>query len=293
MSRPEHIAPPELFYNESEAGKYTANSRIQAIQSAMARRCLELLNLPPDDGAPRLILDVGCGSGLSGDVLAEAGHGWVGLDISADMLEVAVERGTDGGDVLRSDAGQGFGFRPALFDGAISVSAIQWLCYSDKSEHRASRRLATFFASLYRCMRRGARAALQVYPERPEQLEMMTTAALKAGFHGGVVVDFPNSTKAKKYFLCLFAGSDPASATLPAAKQGDEAAAATTVAYESRRVMRASGKRKGGGGGGADRRPVKSRGWIVAKKESQRRRGDERVRPDSKYTGRKRAGFKV
>lgn len=65
MSRPEHIAPPELFYNESEAGKYTANSRIQAIQTAMAERCLELLHLPEDDG-PRLILDIGCGSGLSG-----------------------------------------------------------------------------------------------------------------------------------------------------------------------------------------------------------------------------------
>jgi len=29
---------------------------------------------------------------------------------------------------------------------------------------------------------------------------------MKAGFTGGLVVDYPNSTKAKKYFLCLFAG---------------------------------------------------------------------------------------
>lgn len=208
----------------------------------------------------------------------------MGLDISADMLDVAVERGVDG-DIMRSDIGQGFGFRPALFDGAISVSALQWLCYSDKSDHKASKRLATFFASLYRCLRRGARAALQVYPERPEQLEMMTTSALKAGFHGGVVVDYPNSTKAKKYFLCLFAGSDPASAVLPAAKQQQDES--TTVSYEARRAMRKT--RKGSKG---DRRSVKSKSWIVAKKDSQRRRGEE-VRPDSKYTGRKRSGFKV
>lgn len=29
---------------------------------------------------------------------------------------------------------------------------------------------------------------------------------MKAGFYGGVVVDFPNSTKAKKFFLVLMTG---------------------------------------------------------------------------------------
>lgn len=241
---------------------------------------MELLRLPEEDG-PRFILDIGCGSGLSGDVLTDAGHSWIGLDISPDMLNVAVDRGVDG-DVMRSDIGQGFGFRPAVFDGAISVSALQWLCYSDKADHKANKRLSTFFASLYRCLRRGARAALQVYPERPEQLEMMTTAALKAGFTGGVVVDFPNSTKAKKYFLCLFAGNDSSSAQLPAGKQDD----GSTIAYEARRAMNKGGKK------GKERRSVKSKSWILHKKDSQRRRGEE-VRHDSKYTGRKRSGFKV
>ena len=100
MSRPERIAPPELFYNEKcvnatiisfdtfsfgasfasfpkslrvqlsfviccrEATKYTHNSRIMKIQTEMAVRCIELLNLP--EGSTKLLLDVGCGSGLSG-----------------------------------------------------------------------------------------------------------------------------------------------------------------------------------------------------------------------------------
>jgi SAM-dependent methyltransferase len=55
------------------------------------QRALELLALPPD-GTPRLLLDIGCGSGLSGEALTEAGHAWLGLDISAAMLDVAVER---------------------------------------------------------------------------------------------------------------------------------------------------------------------------------------------------------
>ena len=30
--RPEHMAPPEVFYNDDEARKYTTNSRMIAIQ---------------------------------------------------------------------------------------------------------------------------------------------------------------------------------------------------------------------------------------------------------------------
>jgi SAM-dependent methyltransferase len=55
------------------------------------QRALELLALPLD-GAPRLLLDIGCGSGLSGEALTNAGHAWLGLDISAAMLDVAAER---------------------------------------------------------------------------------------------------------------------------------------------------------------------------------------------------------
>jgi 18S rRNA (guanine1575-N7)-methyltransferase len=35
---------------------------------------------------------------------------------------------------------------------------------------------------------------------------MITSAALKAGFLGGIVVDFPNSSKKKKMYLVLTAG---------------------------------------------------------------------------------------
>lgn len=74
--RPEISAPPEIFYNEDEARKYTENSRMVAIQTQLTERALELLALP-DDGEPKLLLDLGCGSGLSGEALTERGHIWL------------------------------------------------------------------------------------------------------------------------------------------------------------------------------------------------------------------------
>jgi ribosomal protein L11 methylase PrmA len=53
----------------------------------MAKRALELLSFP--DSSSRLILDLGCGSGISGNVLSNSGHNWIGMDISESMLQVA------------------------------------------------------------------------------------------------------------------------------------------------------------------------------------------------------------
>lgn len=49
-----------------------------------------------------------------------------------------------------------------------------------------------FFGSLYRSLARGARAALQVYPENVAQRELILSYAMRAGFAGGVVVDYPH-----------------------------------------------------------------------------------------------------
>lgn len=200
MSRPELINPPELFYDQTEAKKYDSSSRINNIQRELAERALQMLGLP---NRPCYVLDIGCGSGLSGDVIEENGHFWVGCDISKSMLDVAVESGNDSGDILQADMGQGLPFRPGTFDGVISISALQWLCYSNSSDQDPKLRLNRFFSSLYSILKKDAKAILQFYPETSEQAVLIAQCASKVGFAGGVVVDFPNSSKAKKYYLCL------------------------------------------------------------------------------------------
>lgn len=165
--RPEHISAPEDYYNASEARDYHDNSRIAQVQASLTERALQLLDLPADRRS--YLLDIGCGSGRSGEVLDEAGHTWVGVDVSPDMLAVAADEGSEG-DLIHSDMGHGLQFRSGTFDGAISISAVQWLCYCQRREHNARHRLANFFQSLYTVMHRGARVVIQLYPDNADQV---------------------------------------------------------------------------------------------------------------------------
>ncbi|XP_027113997.1 18S rRNA (guanine-N(7))-methyltransferase RID2 [Coffea arabica] len=289
-SRPELKAPPEVFYNDEEARKYTSSSRIIEIQAQLSERALELLALP-DDGVPKLLLDIGCGSGLSGETLTESGHQWIGFDISPSMLDVALEREAEG-DLILGDMGQGLGVRPGVIDGAISISAVQWLCNADKSCHEPRKRLKSFFESLYRCLARGARAVFQVYPENLAQRELILGYAMRAGFAGGVVVDFPHSTKRRKEYLVLTCGPPSLSSATPKAKGEDEESCSDeessgdeenqTVSISDRHRPRKKQKLN---------KKVKGREWVLRKKEQMRRKGNA-VPLDTKYTARKRkAGF--
>ena len=82
------------------------------------------------------------------------------------FVAVAQEREVEG-DLFLCDIGQGLGFRPGSFDGAIryhrhslsfhfmwfcSISALQWLCNADKKEHSVPKRLFKFFSTLYACL---------------------------------------------------------------------------------------------------------------------------------------------
>ncbi|KAM0682548.1 18S rRNA (guanine1575-N7)-methyltransferase [Mitosporidium daphniae] len=341
--RPELTGPPELFYSEAEAKKYSQSSRYAKIQRELAFRAYELLALPSLDGndqeedeprslfnpkpcIPSLLLDIGVGSGMCASVLGENNHAWIGLDISVPMLHVAKSRllhpnkeaeqepadcesqegqefeienedtrtelddesdseGSENnysdasdcsddsydkesdnqhqnGDLVLGDMGDGLGFRAGSFDGAISVSALQWLCNADTREASPKLRLRRLFSSLYSTLRIGARAVFQFYPENAAQIEMILNVALKVGFNGGMVVDFPNAPRRKKYFLVLIVGQ----ASLPKGKDDTPL-----------RQIRHRRKKN-----------LKDKAWVLRKKDLRRKRGFEDVPQDTKYTARKR-----
>lgn len=105
------------------------------------------------------------------------------------------------------------------------------------------------------------------------QAVLISECAAKVGFAGGVVVDYPNSAKAKKHYLVLT--FDRAyTAPLGLGETSLRKGVRVDGGRKEKRVVR---KKKNG----------KSKEWILNKKETQRKKGKD-VRADTKYTGRKR-----
>jgi 18S rRNA (guanine1575-N7)-methyltransferase len=179
--------------------------------------------------------------------------------------------------------GTGLPFRPATFDACISISALQWLCYSNAKNQNPKKRLLRFFSSLYTVLKRGGRAVLQFYPETADQAVLISETATKVGFAGGVVVDYPNSAKAKKHYLVLSFDRSNAqrgrAAGLTGAEETEQQQHVTvgSTPISDRKRKKAPKKKKG----------VKTKEWIIHKKATQRKKGKD-VRPDTKYTARRR-----
>lgn len=265
MSRPEQIAPPEIFYNDSESFKYTSSTRVQHIQAKMTLRALELLNLEED--APNFVLDIGCGSGLSGEILTEEGYNWIGMDIAPSMLAAGLDRDVEG-DLFLSDIGNGVFFRPGTFDAAISISAIQWLCNADTANVDPKKRLLTFFNTLYASLRRGGKFVAQFYPMNDNQTESILNAAKVAGFGGGLIIDDPESKRHKKYYLVLTAGQSERTINLSGAQM------------DAPEVNKKINKKK--------LKELESKKDYINRKKSIMRKRGRKVALDSKFTGRKR-----
>ena len=189
------------------------------------------------------------------------------------------------------------------FTQRCSISVLQWLLNAETSHPTSSppHRLTRFFTTLHSALRNPSRAVFQFYPSSDDQIQLITSTAQKAGFGGGIVIDYPNSKKAKKVFLCLIVGGGGGQQQVPKGLEGGEED--EEGAKFERRRARERGRLKNG-----KRKNVKDKDWILKKKEVfqfpsllpmdvcsttgsvqlYRQRGKAGVPRDSKFTGRKR-----
>ena len=186
-----------LHYDEAEAVRYTA--RNAQVQDELASRCLELLHRGGVPAHHQLLLDLGCGSGLSAKIMESAGATWLGIDVAREMLLLAASGHAKApkacAGLIQGDLASLPLRARAKFDGAISVSTLQWLCegrgagggssadlgggskdgVSRCTEERVtgSGALKRFFHSLHAVLRANARAVFQFYPSPQQALEVL------------------------------------------------------------------------------------------------------------------------
>lgn len=182
----QHYAGDKLGAPEAE--RYTEQNL--KIQREMTLVALHLLDLKKGS----LLLDAGCGSGLSMKEVLSDGYRCIGLDASAEMLNLAPADCR--GALARTDLGQGLPFRPGMFDGVVSISALQWLLQT-----RDPQPALRFFESVHRALRPGAPLACQLYPPSAQDADELVALSQRVFPAAGFVAAAPHGNRAIKLFL--------------------------------------------------------------------------------------------
>lgn len=195
VRRPE-VAGAKM-YEEQEEQKYIMNLRNATIQRDMTKFAMKLLNIGIGCCEKHIVLDIGCGCGVSSFVVESAGNFVVGVDISKNLLSHARLQNTLN-DFVITDITKGIMFKPGSFDFAVSISVFQW--FMDEYS------LLRIFSTLKVVLALQGKAVLQFYPRNYHDLDLTLRCAEKY-FKGCVICDYPSENRGRKLFIYLLNSS--------------------------------------------------------------------------------------
>ncbi len=181
------------YYGKEEALKYESSSGMKKVQFEVTSRAIELLGL---DGGK--VLDVGCGTGFSLEVLKENGFEVFGVDLAEEMVKIAKSKGFEVklGSMLELD------YADECFDGLISISAMQWISGNNADE--VVENYKTVAAEMFRVLKTNGKGVIQFYPQSKGEFELWVKCFKFVGFKVETVVDEGTShQKGNKKFILL------------------------------------------------------------------------------------------
>jgi 18S rRNA (guanine1575-N7)-methyltransferase len=195
--RPEDIfTDVREYYKNDRLFNYANSKNMKKIQERITNRVVELLAFEDSD---KLILDAGCGPGFASSYLHHHGYKLVSLDLISSFLNVY-----DITDVNPICGDMCFlPFKPNIFDGIISISALQWV-YRENYKKLGKLRLIELVKSFYLVLKRKGVIIVQFYPKSTKILEEIGSIFVKhAPFEGGYIIDNQNNPKKRKIFIKL------------------------------------------------------------------------------------------
>ncbi len=180
---------PVDYWTAERAVEYDSKNNIKKAQHRMSGDAIEILNF--FDGT---VLDVGCGTGFSTEVLNEYYY-TVGLDISFEMVKLARKKDVKCicADFLKMP------FKNSSFDGVVSISAIQWVLGRNYAETLDNYKSVA--RELSRVLRDKGIAVVQFYPQTREEFDLVSSVFGK--FFVVEVIETGSGKKLKKYLKLI------------------------------------------------------------------------------------------
>ena len=152
-----------------------------------------------------LVLDLGCGTGFSSEVLAENGFRVIGVEILKDMIYKAghkkksKENNLDIEYIL-SDINN-LPLRVNTIDHIISISAYNFITHLTTSLKEKIILLSQTAKNLRNVLKTHGRIVLEFYPNDEKELNLFTSSFINNGFNGFMIKQHPNQKSGQTFLL--------------------------------------------------------------------------------------------
>jgi len=200
---------PDSYIGE-EAVEYDNLRWMERNQKTTTLRCIEYLydeKLGEIDNQSEdrcFILDLGCGTGYSSEILIENGFRVIGVDILEDMILKASKKKKELGyinlDLIMADINN-LPFRHDSFDHAISISAYNFITHEIYDQMKKKQRVDDTARDLCKFLRKNGRLIIEFYPQDDKELKLYNSSFIKNGFDGFMIKENPYQKSGQTFLL--------------------------------------------------------------------------------------------
>ena len=156
-------------------------------------------------GVPSLVMDLGCGTGFSSEILVENGFNVIGVDILPDMLLKAKEKKKNLKisrflSLVLADINF-LPIREKIIDNIISISAYNFIIHGKKNKNERAKLLNDTAKCLNKILKKKGRIIIEFYPEDDQELTLFNNSFTKNGFEGFMVKGNPKQKSGQTFLL--------------------------------------------------------------------------------------------
>jgi ubiquinone/menaquinone biosynthesis C-methylase UbiE len=157
------------------------------------------------DGNHYIIVDLGCGSGFSSEILVDGGHRVIGIDILIDMLSKAktkkkISENKKNLELILADINY-VPLRKASINHIISISAYNFIIYGTKTIRDKIKTVNNTAIYLKKILKPKGRIIIEFYPKDEKELDLFISSFNNNGFDGFMIKKNPAQKAGQTYLL--------------------------------------------------------------------------------------------
>jgi len=205
MVKKERPKFPDSYIGD-QAIEYDTSKWMERNQRITTNRCLELLfdsnlgDFPEFNNNELLLLDLGCGTGFSTEILLEEGFNVISIDILSDMIYLLHKKKLENFNLILADI-RNLPIRENKIDHIISVSSFNFI-YEDILDNNEKNKILQQTVKIFKeVLNNNGRVILEFYPETEVDIKLLMKYFKLSDFNGFLVQDNPGLRKEQNFLI--------------------------------------------------------------------------------------------